>query len=410
MQIVTKPQRRSRKNRTPNFPVAGTLKPYGLYPVFAMPVLPGETLQSLSFKHRTLSKPIKHPLGGCWGEHWLVYVKFTDLDRDLGQSFINDTTASTAYDASSSSDRYFTKSGQIDWIRLCCERVHDAYFVNDDETPQTIDGVRKCKLNNASWYQNMIFKPADEAVPTVDSSDMYEHLQGWMMLQQANMTELTYEKYLETYGVRQVRKNVGDPEILRFARSWVQPVNTVEPSTGTPSSAWAWSDEIKMSKGKRFDEPGFVLMLACYRPKMFQENLRYSMIGNLWGFSDWYPSYNLEDPTAGVKKLMTDDAVFAAAAQDTGVGELLYDHRDLLSHGEQFVNDWTNNPYDLPMSAGLEVKTTAASSQQELRGEYPDDADIEALFSSTASASDSLLYYEGIAQSVISGHIEDTTN
>lgn len=401
--IVVDPKNRTRKNRTPNFPVAGTVKPFGLYPIFAHPVLPGETLQSMSFKHRTLSMPIKNPLVGCWAEHWLVYVKFTDLDRDLGQSFINDTTSSSAWDASADSARYFTKTGQVDWIRKCTERVHDAYFVNDDETPQTIDGVRKCKLNNASWYQNMIFKPADDAVPTIDGQDMYQHLQGWMMLQQAQMTELTYEKYLETYGVSSVRKNVGDPEILRFSRSWTQPTNTVEPTTGSPSSAWAWSDQIKMDKAKRFDEPGFVVMLACYRPKMFQENLPYSMIGNLWGFSDWYPSYNLEDPTAGVKTLLSTDPVFSAAAQDVGVEELLYDHRDLLSHGEQFVNDWTTQPYDLPSSSGLEVKD--ASTQAQLRGEYPTDTNVDNMFAGT----DKVLYYEGIGQAVISGHITDTT-
>lgn len=393
-----------RKNRTPNFPVAGTCKPYGLYPIFVHPVLPGETLQSLTFKHRTLSMPIKHPLGGCWAEHWLVYVKFSDIDRDLGQSFISDNVASTAYDAAGDSERYFTKTGQVDWVRLCCEKIHDSYFVNDDETPQTIDGVRMCKMNNASWYQNMIFKPADDAVPVTDGTDMYQHLQGWMMLQQAQMTELTYEKYLETYGSYSVAKNVGDPEILRFARSWTQPTNTVEPTTGSPSSAWAWSDEIKMAKAKRFDEPGFVIMLACYRPKMFQGNLPYSMVGNLWGFTDWYPSYNLEDPTAGVKNLLSTDPVFAAAAQDAGTEELLYDHRDLLSHGEQFVNDWTTQPYDLPISTGLEVK--AASAQTEVRGEYPKSTDIDALF----SGADKILYYEGIGQAVISGHIADTTN
>ena len=392
-----------RKNRTPNFPFAGTMSPFGLYPLYAHPVLPGETLQSMSAKMKVVSMPVKHPLAGCWLETWLVYVKFTDLDRALGEMFISDSYSTTGYTASGAQPRFFTASGQIEWIKRATERVHQAYFVHDSETPRTIDGVPMCKLNNVSWYQNMIFEEADAAVPTTDASDMYEHLQGWMMLQQMNMTELTYEKYLETFGVRSVKKNLGDPEILRFSRSWVQPKNTVEPTTGAPSSAWFWADDVKMDKAKRFDEPGFILHLACVRPKMFQSNTRVSQIGNLWGFSDWFPSYTLEDPTAGVKKLLSTDPVFEAAAQDAGVDNLLYDHRDLLSHGEQFVNNFTTPPYPLPLSTGLEVKST--SEPEDLRGEYPKSGDIAALF----GGAEKLVYYEGIGQAVISGHIQDTT-
>jgi len=397
--------KKTRHNRRPNFPIAGTLRPYGLYPQWIHPVLPGETLQSMVQKHRVISMPIKHPLGGAWLENWLCYVKFTDLDRELGNMFISDDFSTTGYIAAGDSERYFVKTGQIDWVQKCVDRIHQAYFVHDGETPRTFDGVPKIKLNNVSWYQNMMFKAADDTVPTVDGSDHFEHMQGWMMLQQMQMTELTYEKYLETYGVKSVRENMGDPEILRFSRSWTQPVNTVEPTTGTPSSAWVWSDEMKMDKAKRFDEPGFLIMLTAVRPKMYQANLTSSMVGNLWGFSDWYPSYNLQDPTAGVRKMMSDDAVFDAAAQDAGVDELIYDHRDLLSHGEQFINT-TTHPYALPQTASLEVM--AASEPEDIRGEYAVIADINNLFSGVGVPNNGL-YYEGMAHCTISGHVTDTT-
>lgn len=406
MQIMTQ-AKRTRVNRSPNFPLAGTMRPFGLYPIWAHPVLPGETAQSISVKMRTLSMPVKHPLGGAWAEHWFVYVKLTDIDNDLGQMFISDTYSNSGWTASGDASRFFVKSGQIDWIRKAVERVHAAYFVHDNETPRTVDGVPQVKVNNVSWYQNMIFEPADDPVPVTDGGDMYQHLQGWMMLQQMQMTELTYEKYLETYGVRPSAQQMGDPEILRFARSWTQPVNAVNPADGRPSSAWVWSDEIKMDKSKKFLEPGFIVHIATIRPKVFQKHMAASMIGNLWGFSDWYPSYNLDDPTAGVKRMLKTDPVFAAAATDAGTETLLYDHKDLLMHGEQFINSADNElPYPLPYSSGLSVQT--GSDPEDLRGEYTSASDAASWFVGT-DPDQQCLYYEGIAHAVVSGHLSDTT-
>ena len=333
---------KTRKKRTPNFPVMGTMRPFGLYPVCVHPVLPGETLNSFTLKWRVISMPIKHPLAGAWLETWLCYVKMTDIDRDLGQQFISDNFATTGYVAAATNDRYFTKAGQIDWIKLCSERIHEAYFMDDGETPRSIDSVRMIKTNNNTWSQNMIFRPDDDALDTTDVLDANTELNHFMMMQQMAMSELDYESYLQQYGVRSIRPAEGDPEVFRYAPSWTVPVNTVEPTTGAPSSAWVWSQTTTAEKPKRFSEPGFVIMMAAFRPKLYNRNLRYSLCGELWGFSDWYPVYNLEDPTAGIKEIVTDNRVFATAFRtDAGEKNLLYDHRDLLSHGEQFVNNFS---------------------------------------------------------------------
>lgn len=408
IQVLMPGQRRTRKARSPNFPVIGRMKPFGLYPIMAHPVLPGETLKSFNMKWRVLSLPIRHPLAGAWLEVWLVYVKLTDLDRDLGNMFIDDTYPTTGYTASVDRTPYFTAQGQINWIKLATERVHDAYFMDDGEVARSIDGVRKTKLSSLSWYQNAIFKPADDAPTGADIGADYSELQAWQMMQQMGMTELTYERYLEQYGVRSIRQAEGDPEILRYARSWTLPTNTVEPTTGVPSTAWVWSDEIKADKDKRFSEPGVVLALAAIRPKMYQSNLRYSMIGELWGFSDWFPAYTLEDPTAGIKTINTASPVFTAAHRtDAGEVDLKVDMRDLLNHGEQFINYFNDVPYDVPFSSGMVAND--ASDNQDLRGEYAPDASIAGLFTST-DADQQWCFYEGIAHMNISGHIQDTTS
>lgn len=401
-------QQPTRKTRTPVFPVAGVMKPFGLYPLYAQPVLPGETLQSFTMKWRNVSNPVKHPLAGSWLDVWLVYVKLTDLDENLGNMFISDSVSSTAFEADADRPRTFTKTGQIDWIKLCLEKIHTSYFIDEGETPRTIDGVPKVKVNNVAWYQNLTFEDTDVSVPTTDASDLYQHLNEYAMLQQMQMTELTYEKYLETYGVKLPSADQNKPEILRYARSWTQPVNTVDPVTGAPSSAWYWSDEVKMDKAKRFQEPGFVLAVASIRPKVFNKHVPYSMVGNLWGFSDWFPSYNLEDPTAGIKTIDagTDKVLHADARTDLGSKNVLYDHRDLLSHGESFVNTQTEHIHDLPYYSGMILND--ASTLPDLRGHYATDADVAALFTSAVAGSQ-FTYYEGICQARISGHITDTT-
>ena len=407
LQVVQPGQTRTRVSRRPNFPIAGTLVPFGLYPIMCHPVLPGETLKSAVTRWRVLSMPIVHPLAGAWLKSWLFYVKLTDISRDLGQMFVSDSYSTSGWTASGHSARYFVKSGKIKWVQECLERCVEAFFLNQGETTRTIDGVPMAKLNQVSWMQNLMFRGSETATDTSSAGDTYADLSGWQMLQQMQMTELTYEKYLETYGVKSVNLATGQPEILRYSRSWTQPVNHVNPADGTPASAWVWSNEMKMEKDKRFDEPGFLLQVACIRPKLLQAGILTSMVGNLWGFTDWFPSYQLSDPTAGVRQIQTTDSIFDAALNASeGAATLLYDHRDLLTHGEQFVNDRTNNPYTLPEASAMSL--LAAATPEDVRGEYANSTDVNDLFVGATTAT-RLCYYEGMTQLVISGQVMDST-
>ncbi len=401
---------RERHHRRPNFPIAGTMKPFGLFPIMCHPVLPGETLKSATSKMTVVSQPLVNPLAGAWLEGWLFYVKLTDLDRDLGQMFIADDYSQTGWASTAARERYFNWNGGIDWVRKCTERVHDAYFIMEGEVPAKLSSpdidIRLIKLNSRSWFQNLRFEPAETALDTTGEKDHADQMSAWQMLQQMQMTELTYEAYLQQYGVSSTRLGIGEPEILRFTRSWTKPTNVIDPTDGSPSSAWVWNDEMKLEKDKRFDEPGFILQCAAIRPKMYQKGQLYSMLGNLWGFSDWYPAYTLRDPTASVKRIGTDNLVFQTdlnAAE--GEVQLLYDHQDLFSHGEQFVNDMS--PFYLwPMSEGW--STVAAATPADVRGEYADETSIQALFVGTAQNTERCAY-EGITSLTIAGHIQDTT-
>ena len=396
----------TRKQRRPVFPIAGTLRPFGLQPLAITMMLPGETMQALTCKGRVISQPLKNPLGGAWLETFAFFVKLTDLDRTLGQMFITDTMPTTGWTAAADQPRYFTKAGQIEWVKRCALRVHQEYFTHDNETQRFIDtDLPLCKLNHKSWYSSSIREAADIAVPTNDGGDQFQHMQNWFMLQQMSLTELTYEKYLETYGGKAPEAVLGRPELWGFHQAWTLPVNTVEPTTGVPSGAWVWNFDMKIEKPKRAQEPGFLIVMAVVRPKLFQKNVAASLLGEFWGFSDFFPSYNLMDPAASIKRVLSTAPVYAAAAQDAGVDNVLYDHKDLLLHGEAFVSNWSPR-YAIPATTGLEVK--AASEPEDLRGEYPRVADIDNLFAG-ALANQREIFYDGMIAATISGHLVETT-
>lgn len=416
MQVVTPGETRTRVSRQPNFPLTGRMKPYGLYPFMAHPVLPGETLMDFEAKQRVLSMPVRHPLFGAWFERWLVYVKLTDLDPALAEMFVSLNMATTGYTATVDNPRTFTKAGQIDWIGMCMRRIWEVYFADESEvggTMPTIDGVPMCGRKHVDWAQNLMFTP-EGITPEDLPSNPEGQLTGMQMMALAGMSELSYEKYIQQYGVSQ-RDAVavsGNPQILRYTMSWTVPTNAIDPVSGAPSSAWAWSDPFKSEKNFRFNEPGFVLMIGAIRPKMFSDAMVASRIGNMWGFADWFPSYNLSDPAAGIVEIDGDDPAFRA---DFGAGtdKLLVDHRDLLSRGEVFVNHgWDDGPYYIPRITS-QTAGGGTAPLQTLRGKYPALADVNNLFhENTAETPDEkrrCCYYEGIGQLSIRGHVKDTT-
>lgn len=408
LEIVQPGQTRTRKRRNPQFPMAGTMKPFGIYPLFASPVLPGETLQEGEMKYRVLSMPIKNPLVGAWLETWLCYVSLTDIDAGLAEMFIKEGVPTTGFAAPSDRPRFFTKSGKIDYLKLATDRVVSAYFRDEEEAgDRRIDGVPLLRRQNWDWAQNLMFKPDAMDMTSMPSAlpddGTYTPLE---IMRMSGMSEVTYEKYLAQYGVAQKAavEKAGLPEVLRYTRSWTLPTNNIEPTTGRPTSCWAWSETIKTDKAKRFDEPGFLIWFGAIRPKLFDRSFGQSLVGSMWGFQDWFPVYNLTDPAAGLKQL--DPGVVTSTAADP----LLYDHRDLLAHGESFVNDWTG-PYRLPQLSPRAI--TDASTVQDIRGLYPSVADVDAMFveadAETPDEARRRCYYEGIGSLTINGHVVDTT-
>lgn len=416
MRIITPGETRTRVRRRPSFPMFGTMRPFGLYPLMATPVLPGETLTSMQLKRRVLSLPVRNPLMGAWLETWLVYVKLTDMDEALAAMFLTNDADDTEFEATASSDRYFTRQGQIAYIERAVRAVWHHYFRDESETtPHTLDGVPMVKRRSFDWTHNLSFTPAGMDLEELPSNPEGQ-LTGMDIMSMMGMSEITYEKYLQQYGVSSAAaaKTLRAPEILRYSQQWVVPTNQIDPTTGAPSSAWVWSEDMKADKPKRFDEPGFLVLLSCVRPKMFSDAMRYSFVGNLWGIADFFPVYNLDNPAAGVKEIKTDDLALSDNFGPDGGSSLslLYDHRDLLSHGEQFINNWSTTPYFVPKVTTQRAATVGADPQ-ELRGQYASLQDVQNMFvesqAETPRQSHMGCFYEGLCAVEITGHVKDTT-
>lgn len=406
IQVVQPGQNKKRMTRTPNFPIVGACKPFGLYPTFFHPVLPGETLSQAVTKQTLVSSPVKSPLCGCWLETWMFYVKLTDIDRNLSAMFISNDLASTTYEAVADRPRYFTKAGQIDWCYLASEVIHNHFFLDEDESPLTIDGVHKIKRIVKDFTESGIKTSADDGLPEPSAQeDVQDQLTAYMAMRQMGMASLSYEDYLKTYGVQTVQVEEGEPEMLSYRRYWTLPSNTIDPTDGSPSGAWYWRIDEKSEKNYRFKEPGFIVAMQAVRPKVFDSTQVASFNGELWGFSDWFPSYTLHDPSAGIKKFAVDgNPVFDQVGEGTNTYDLWFDHRDFLSYGEQFINGASRLDYPSTFYRSF----ADGASPQQVRGQYVSDVHIADLFVSV-TASDQFVDYEGLASLNIKGHIQDNT-
>lgn len=407
LQIIQPGQTRTRKTRTPSFPIQGGFQPMGMYPNFFTPVLPGETLERHTLKNTIVSAPVKSPLSGAWAETWLFYVKITDIDPDLGEMFIGSLTDSTDFQAAADRPRYFTKQGQIDWAYLASKAVHDAFFVNEGETTvMHPDGVPMIKRINTDAFESMLHvveAPGSAPVGPFEGEEISDQLYAFMRMRQMGMGITSYEDYLKTYGLKGKAAVVkrGEPELLSYRRYWTLPSNVISPEDGSPVGAWYWRLDEKNEKSKRFSEPGFIIGYQAVRPKLLDANITTSVSASLWGFQDWLPSYTLNDPAAGLKTLdpMTQEWVTRPAS---ATKEVIFDHRDLHAHGEQMRNG--GGRFTAPTSSYRNWADDATAP--ELRGEYVTPADLTALWASETVTG---LDYDGIVSLVIKGHVVDNT-
>jgi hypothetical protein len=397
-----------RKLRKPVHTFQIRQRPFQIQPFLIAPVLPGDTMQSLLLQVRAVSDPIKNPIVGWWAEYYFFYVPHRSLSGSASyQAMMLDPGLTAGNTAAASVPLYRYGSG-TDYVGQCLTAVVDEFFRDEGEsaTSPTINSVVAAQLTQTTWMDSVqnedVFEASTEvqdfdvdsadANTTIQASEVDAAMRKYEQLRAMRLTDMTYEDYLRTYGVKVPDKEVEIlPEIIRYVRSWQYPSNTVNSSTGTPVSAVSWAIAERADKKRFFREPGFIFGVAVFRPKMYmskQTGNAASMLDNAFA---WLPAVLADDAYGSIKE-------FAAAAGPlpTNTDGYYVDVKDLYLYGDQFINFALTET-----NANLAAVPTAA-----LVKKYPADADVTALFNGAAYD----IRHDGIVSLQILSRLTDTTS
>lgn len=174
-------------------------------------------------------------------------------------------------------------------------------------------------------------------------------------------------------------------------RDWQYPSNTVEATTGVPSSAVSWAVSDRLDKDRFFREPGFIFGVTVARPKIYMSNQKGAAVEMLNTAESWLPSLLGEQPWTSLRKFA------ATAGPVAGLGaspanDYWVDVRDLFMYGDQFVNFALTET-----DAGFVALPKAGMNKH-----YVSDADRKALFADGTGAK-SLVRQDGVVNFTIKG-------
>jgi hypothetical protein len=389
-------------------------RPWQIQPFMIAPVLPGETMENALIQSRVVSDPLLSSLTGWFCEYYLFYCKHRDLaGRDDFEAMMLDPSTdlssyrqTTAYDA-----QLYTPLGGIKWVEQCLERVVDQYFRDEAEEGQTfeIDGMPAAWLGFDSFMQSgrnaADFSTAGsdldvdlDANATITASEIEESMRQWQFLRQNQVVDMSYEDFLRSYGIKGPEAaDPHTPELLRYVKKWTYPTNTVEPTTGAPSSAAVWSFQERADKNRFFTEPGFVFGVTIQRPKIYLSKQK----GNAAALMDdayrWLPAMLHSDHAISWRQVDNGDGPFEDL---TDVNGYYIDVRDLLIYGDQYVN------VDVDSATGF---ASIALPANDFQKRFPTLAMAQSLFVDQDPGDAQFIKSDGICSLNIKGRQMDHT-
>lgn len=406
--------RNKRRMRRPTHPFHLRVQPFQIVPCMIAPVLPGESLDHFLLQARVVTDPIKNPLIGWWCEYYFFYVKLRDLtERVKAEKVLLDISYDPLTDGlaeAGAAAAYYKVANSINWLKKCVDRIVDAYFRVDGESTG-ISGLGSyygASINNTSWLQSAM----DETTITFDTGTNVDlnldttittaeirtamQTYEWLRLYQA--TTLSFDEYLAAAGIKVPTEELHRPLLLRYVKEWQYPSNTVEPTTGVPSSAVSWSIADRADKKRFIKEPGFIVGVTVIRPKVYMINQVATATMMLKNVLSWLPAPMQGDPMTSLQKMDNLNTTLAGGPLGTTpTNDYYVDMKDLFLYGEQFSNvapmDSTMNGVALPDAA--------------LNDRYPTLAMIDTLFKAAAPANQ--VRMDGIVSLGIDSLIVDTT-
>lgn len=413
---LTRPSRPNRsKIRVPTVNYHIKSRPWQIQPFAFTPVLPGESLRKVLWTDTAVSDPIVNRLLGWWCETKLFYIRVRDCipaSADTLKNMFLDPEANLSALHSAADPKYYHAYG-VNWLKHGVEQIVEHYFRADDEAPSDamIDGLYASTVGTDNWTDSMVLgvqqDEADvELTVGVDDKFGMRELNAaqrmYEMLKAGMLTDMDYQDFLRTYGVRvQSEELPGKPKYLGGTADWTMPTNTVEPSTGVATTAVYWQNKDRHDKDFFVKEPGFIIALRVYRPKVFRANIKGSVAGIMDTAFEWLPALLMDDPENSLVRVASNAGPLGNTGQD-----YTFDLRDYFLYGEEFVN------HDLSAFSGaiaLPAIDTAATPD-EFNKRYPTLAMARQLFvDSGAEGTKQFVETAGRLDFTIAGQVVDTS-
>lgn len=388
-------------------------KPWTIQPFLIAPVLPGETLKNVLLQSRVITDPLENPLIGWWIEYYLFYVRHRDIDttdNQLQSMMLDPTAVPTSLLMTADALKYYENWDTTDtddgvaWVSHCEKAVVEAYFRDEGEawTDHTIDSVPSCQIGQQSWLDSVL-NDADYLTPdfnvdldadtAVEASEVARSLAMWRVLSQRGLVQMSYDEWLSTYGVKTPEMVHNIPELIRYARDWTYPSNTIDPSSGAPSSACSWSPTVRADKDRYFREPGFIFGVTVARPKVYLSGLSQHAASLMRDAYAWLPASALNDPALRRRKVAAGEGPIQGATDD-----YWWDPGDLLRYGDQFFN----------FAAGTDEVGQIALPTAGLDNKYPTEAMADLLFVDNTTPLE-FARQDGVCRLSIASHVRDVT-
>ncbi len=385
-------------------------KPFSVTPIGIAPVLPGETLKSLFMESRVITDPIQNPIIGWKKEYFFFYVKatqllgdairnmFVDLDDNSDLALTNGLVAN--------SQAYYSAKGSVNYMELALKACVNAYFRDEGElwsNKPLINGYPSAQIRENSWLDSLIDKddvPEGTQIDAAsDSGDMERLLTAFEQLRAMGLANITYDEYLASFGIKVDEDKVDRPTLLMHVTDFQYPSNTVDPITGTPTSAVSWVFRQGENKKRTFfREPGFIVGITVTRPKIYFTGLAGSLASHMTRAWDWMPALLEQMPSSSLRKF--DIATGPLGDRVTDTDAYFVDMRDLLIHGDQFHNRRAFDVIDDPALNGLALPDLA------LNWRYPTEGQANSLFKAAAT---SFLREDGYFSLSLMGKQRDST-
>lgn len=386
MQFAQNTDQMQRRIRSPRHPFNIKFSPFQIVPHFIAAVLPGETLKHAMISGKAVSAPIKNDLLGASLEQYYYYIPARFLAQ--GDKYIQ-MMVDPAYNAvaqgltvtADKTDNYLAASlttPAIDFVQECLYHVTDKFFRDEDEIPETrlINGRYAARVSQDSVIDSLAPATAYSvkdinvdlnANATITASEVSRAMETWQQLVQQGLTDKSYSDFLRSYGIKQTFDEEKRGQEIRVIREWVMPTRIVEPSTGVPTAAWGWTIQDRIDKARFMKEPGFLFGVTVARPKVYFRNVKGTQTAFMQSALSWLPGEVLNSLSYGLPQ-------FAAATgpHEAASVPYIFDLRDLLQYGEQFVN------FDLVSTTDGIVALPSADCTNT---EFVSWADVQALFS-----------------------------